>query len=90
METLIEIAVGIVGAAGAVFLFRLLNPKTNVKENQQVIVKIDQISKENEELLNTAKKNIDSANKKVEELEKEKQKDPSTEQLEDFFNTRKH
>lgn len=90
METLIEIAVAIVCGGLGVFIFRILNPKSSVRENQQVIVKIEEKDKENEALLKKIEENMESSNKKQEELEKEKNKDLSQEQLEDFFNNRKH
>jgi hypothetical protein len=89
MQTLIEIAVALISGGLGVLLFRLLNPRTSVKENQQVIVKVNDIEDKNKELLKQIQDNLNAANKKNDELEKEKNKDVTKEQLEDFFNTRK-
>lgn len=89
MESLTEIIVALVSGFAGVLIFRFLNPKTTVKENQQVIVKVNEIAAKNDELLNAGDKILKDADKKAEELEKEKNKDVTNKEMEDFFNSRK-
>lgn len=89
MDTLIEIAVFLVCGGVGVLLSRLFITKTTSKENQQVVVKVDQITKENDSLLKDAENNLNEAQKIVDALEKEKNKDVSNKEIEDFFKNRK-
>lgn len=88
MENLVDIAVALIGGGLAVFLFRVLNPKAS-KENQAVIVKVNELGSTNEILMKQAEENMRIAKEKADALEKEKNKEVSKEELEEFFNKRK-
>jgi hypothetical protein len=88
MDTLLELAIGVLGFAGGIVLFRLFKPKSIAKENQIVIAKVEDKEKENEKLANEILKSMESAAKKVAELEKEKNKEVTEKETEDFFNNR--
>lgn len=89
MDTLIEIAAFLVSGGIGVFLYRILRSNTSIKENQQVTIEVDEIAKKNDEFLKAVENNLNAAKKKTDELEKEKNKDQTNQQLEDFFNQRK-
>lgn len=88
MDTILELAVGILGFAGAIVAFRLLKPKSVAKENQAVIVKVDNLEKKNEDVLKELASIVENANKQAAELEKEKNKKLTEQETEDFFNNR--
>lgn len=88
MDTIIEIAVGILGFGGAVMLFRLLKPKSVAKQNEAVIVKVNDLDKENAEALEIMQKILKTADDKAAELEKEKAKKLTEEETAEFFNNR--
>lgn len=89
METLLEICVAILSGGLGVVLFRLLKPKTVSKENQAVIVKVEEKAKENENLAKQIAAELTKAQDQIQELEKEKNKDVSNKDVDDFFNNRK-
>lgn len=89
MEQLLEIAVFIVGGGIGVVLFRFLKPKDIAKQNNEVIVKVEEKKKEIADLNKRIADQTTSAKQEIEEIEKEKQKDPSNQELSDFFNNRK-
>lgn len=89
MESLIEIVVALISGVAGVFLFRILNPRTSTKENQQIVVKVDQITQKNDELLKESEKKLKEAQQQAEALEKEKNKEVSVKELEDFFKNKK-
>lgn len=88
MDSLIEVAVAIVGGMGAVLLFRFFKPDVK-KQNTEVIVKVDKIEKENNELEQKIEENKTNINKQADALEQEKEKDLTAEGLADYFNNRK-
>lgn len=88
MDSLIEVAVAIVGGVASVFLFRFFKPNVK-KQNTEVIIKVDKIEKANKELEAKVEETKTNAQVQVDELEKEKEKDLSAEGLADYFNNRK-
>jgi hypothetical protein len=88
MDSLIEIAVAIVGGVASVFLFRFFKPNFK-KQNTEVIIKVDKLEKENKELEKKINENTTQVNQQVDALEQEKEKDLTAEGLADFFNKRK-
>lgn len=89
METLIEILVGFLGAAAAIFLFRLLKPSPS-DNNSKVMVEVKQLEKENSELEQKARNTLQEALDRINDLEEKKREKIKTQQeLADFFNNRK-
>lgn len=90
MDVLFEICVVILSGGLGLVLFRLLKPKSVSTENQAVIVKIEDKSKQNDQIAAEIAKSLEAAQDKIKALEEEKKKDITKESLDDFFNNRKH
>lgn len=88
MDTLIELAVAIISGGLGVVLFRLLKPKNVAKENQAVIVKVEEREKENDKLAEEISQILDQARKDRDALDKEAEKPVSNQEVDDFFNNR--
>lgn len=90
MEDLINLVVFIICGAAGVGLMSLFRNNSIKKDNNKVLEKVQKIDEKNEELTKTIVENLIKANQKVEELEKQKNEKPKTDQeLADWFNNRK-
>lgn len=89
MDTLLEIIVAIISGGAGILLFRFLKPKDITKQTQEVIVKVEEKQKENDKLAEEISQILQGASDKIQELEKEKNKDVSNKEVDDFFNNRK-
>jgi uncharacterized protein (UPF0332 family) len=86
MDVLIELAVAICSGAAGILLFRFLKPKSN----QQVIVQVEEKQKENDKLAEEISQVLKNAQEQMKEIEKEKNKDVTNQEVDDFYNNRKH
>lgn len=89
MDQLIEIGAFIVCGGLGVVLLRFLKPKDIAKQNSEVIVKIEEKQKEVEQIKQQIETNKAEAQTKIDEIEVEKNKDLSVDELADFFEKRK-
>jgi 3-oxoacyl-ACP reductase-like protein len=88
MDSLTEIVIAIIGGVASVALFRFFKPDVK-KQNNEVLVKVDKLEKENTQLEQKIEENKTHADQQVDALEEEKNKDLTAEGLADFFDKRK-
>lgn len=88
MELLIELGIAIVSGALGVVLFRFLKPKNVAKENQAVIVKVEERKKENDNLAGQILDELLKAKAEQDKLNKEADKPVTNKEVDDFFNNR--
>ena len=90
MEFLLQIIGFFIGGIAGVFIMRTLKTNQSNKENNKVLIEVNETSKKNTEMANQIIENLTKAAQRVEELEKQKNDKPKTDQeLADWFNNRK-
>lgn len=82
------IAFFVTGGLGLV-LFNLIKPNKSSKQNQDVVKTVEEKQKENAELAQKISDSLKDVNKQINDLEKDKQRDLTPEELADWFNKRK-
>lgn len=90
MEELLNLGIFIICGAAGVGIMSLFRNKAIRKENDKVVQQVSNIENKNAEMAKQIIDNLTNAAKRVEELEKEKNDKPKTDQeLADWFNNRK-
>jgi ribosome-binding ATPase YchF (GTP1/OBG family) len=90
MEELLNLVIFIICGAAGVGVMTLFRNKSTRQENNKVIEKVKDIESKNAEMAKQVIDNLTKAAQRVEELEKQKNDKPKTDQeLADWFNNRK-
>lgn len=90
MEELLNLGIFIICGAAGVGIMSLFRSKAIRQENNKVVQQVEKIDSKNVEMAKQIIDNLTNATKKVEELEKEKNDKPKTDQeLAEWFNNRK-
>lgn len=90
MEELLNLGIFIICGAAGVGIMSLFRNKAIRKENDKAIQQVNNIDNKNAEMAKQIIDNLTNAAKRVEELEKEKNDKPKTDQeLAEWFNNRK-
>lgn len=89
METLIDVLVFIIFGFAGMGVMALYRGRAINKENNEVLEKVNKIDKKNEDISKKIENNLNETNKKIEELEREKNVKKTIEEIADWFNNRK-
>jgi hypothetical protein len=90
MEELLNLVIFIICGAAGVGVMTLFRNKSTKQENDKVVEKVKDIESKNVEMAKQVIDNLTKAAQRVEELEKQKNDKPKTDQeLADWFNNRK-
>lgn len=90
MEELLNLGIFIICGAAGVGIMSLFRNKATRQENNKVVQQVEKIDSKNAEMAKQIIDNLTNAARRVEELEKEKNDKPKTDQeLADWFNNRK-
>jgi len=90
MEELLNLVIFIICGAAGVGVMTLFRNKSTRQENDKVVEKVKDIESKNAEMAKQVIDNLTKAAQRVEELEKQKNDKPKTDQeLADWFNNRK-
>lgn len=90
MEDLLNLGVFIICGAAGVGIMSLFRNRAVKQENNKVVEKVEKIDNKNAEMAKQIIDNLTTAAQRVQELEKEKNDKPKTDQeLADWFNNRK-
>lgn len=90
MEELLNLVIFIICGAAGVGVMTLFRNKSTRQENDKVVGKVKDIESKNAEMAKQVIDNLTKAAQRVEELEKQKNDKPKTDQeLADWFNNRK-
>jgi hypothetical protein len=90
MEELLNLVIFIICGAAGVGVMTLFRNKSTRQENNKVVEKVKDIESKNAEMAKQVIDNLTKAAQRVEELEKQKNDKPKTDQeLADWFNNRK-
>lgn len=90
MEELLNLVIFIICGVAGVGVMTLFRNKSTRQENNKVVEKVKDIESKNAEMAKQVIDNLTKAAQRVEELEKQKNEKPKTDQeLADWFNNRK-